>query len=215
MYTLFFSGVLSTDSEKQQLSSGGYAYTTSCLVKGMCETNEYYTWQMNNEKHMTVLYMRLNDLSTRNNLTNEFRIPFFQIERSPVASPKSEPFGREGSLLFWKLKYHGNHLPFFASCSSLRVRKLLEVRREQLRGMSSRLLSTSVGSDVLLAMPIQHHHWLRGGQLTHRVQTWVNTVDLECLHSGIFLQVTNVHSMLRTDSASSNLPIFPENTQLE
>jgi len=36
-------GVLSgVDSEKQQLSSGGYAYTTSCLVKVPCESGNYW-----------------------------------------------------------------------------------------------------------------------------------------------------------------------------
>jgi len=35
-------GVSGSDSEKQQLSSGGYAYTTSCLVKVPCESGNYW-----------------------------------------------------------------------------------------------------------------------------------------------------------------------------
>ena len=53
--------------------------------------------------------------------------------------------------------------------SALRVRKLLEVRREFLCSMSSRLLPTSMGSDLMLALPIQHYHRLWGRQFTNRM----------------------------------------------
>lgn len=54
--------------------------------------------------------------------------------------------------------------------SSLRVWQLLEVRREHLRHLPPGLLPAPVGSDQLLALPLQHDDGLCRIDVTSRLQ---------------------------------------------